>query len=127
MLRKYAEKNYDVVIMLPLDIYPLESVCIAAYDFMDDFYFYIYRDGGAGKERSVEVALKARNQSGKDLDCSIGRFQNELVRQALRAATAKMNKDIRKHVIGRALASALPAEIKDSGSQVKEKIMNPET
>lgn len=102
----HSQKHYDAEITLPLEFYPLESVCLAAYDFLDKLFFYIYRENAGSRE--VKVAVKARSGNAMDTELYLEMFENELIRQALRSASAKMNREIRTHIIGRALASALP-------------------
>lgn len=108
MLHNYAEKNYDAVISLPLDVYPLEIIYVAAYDLIDDLYFYLFRD--KAPSRDVKVAVKTKPGGAENLETLVGLFENELIRQALRSESAKLNREIRSHIIGRTLASALPGK-----------------
>lgn len=104
MMEKMADK-YDEVISLDTDIYPLESIQLAACGFLDDGFFYLSPGGSGEKLEKVDVAIKAREGGAGKL---AGKFANELNRQSLRIALDKMNRNVRTQVVGRALASACP-------------------
>ena len=105
IMEQIANK-YDEVISLDVDIYPLESIHLAACAFLDEAFIYLYREkGGGGSLQTINVALKARDNY--NIDEISGRFSNELNRQSLRMSLDKMNRKVRTQIVGRALASAL--------------------
>jgi His-Xaa-Ser system protein HxsD len=103
---KQADK-YDEVVSLDTDIYPLESIQLAACGFLDETFFLLTPVGGGGKLEKINVAIKARDGEISSAGKLAGRFVNELNRQSLRIALNKMNRNIRTQIVGRALASSL--------------------
>lgn len=108
-MEKPADR-YDEVISLNTDIYPLESIQLAACGFLDEGFFYLFPAGnGAGLDK-VNVAIKARDGEKIGIEELTGRFTNELNRQSLRIALGKVNRSVRTQIVGRALASIFPPE-----------------
>ncbi len=103
----YARNGYDVVMRFESEIYPLESVLIACDNLQDIGYFYVFSDDGEGG-RGTGVGMKVKD--GSDAEGFAGEFDNEVMRQALRLGVAKLNREIRKNVVGRAMESAMPVE-----------------
>lgn len=106
MIEKLTDK-YDEVISLDTEIYPLESIQLAACGFLDDGFFYLSPGGSGEKIDKIDVAIKDREGGSGNL---AGKFANELNRQSLRIALNKMNRNVRTQVVGRALASAYPID-----------------
>ncbi len=109
-MNSFAEK-YDKVIPLDTDIYPLESIQLAACGFLDEAFFHLFPESGSGRLGKVNAAIKARAGGDMNTDEICGRFVNELNRQSLRIALDRINIKVRTQIVGRALASAIaPAE-----------------
>ncbi|HOO57012.1 MAG TPA: hypothetical protein PLN69_09330 [bacterium] len=107
--------KYDEVISLDTEIYPLESIQLAACGFLDESFIYIFPDvSGSGRPNRVNVAVKTRADSSMDIEELTGKFANELNRQSLRIALNRMNRKVRTQIVGRALASAIAAPEKES-------------
>jgi len=104
--------SYETSVNLEMKIYPMECVYLAAYAVMDDAYLLITPSQDTGdKPESIEVSISRKEASDTSMTSEelAGEFMNELLRNCARRHTAKRNKEIRKHIIGRALASASPS------------------
>ena len=101
--------GFDGEITLDTDIYPIESVQLAAYSFMDDAFFYLHGCEPDGRIRTLRVKMKMR-EAEADPDRLMGEFINELNRESHRIHAARRNRKIRTQVVGRALTSAMPSD-----------------
>ena len=106
-MENFADK-YDWTVSLHSDIYTPESIQLAACGFLDEAFFYFFLAENGGKPGQISVAVKIRDKEKTDPDILAGRFSNELNRQSLRLALAKMNRKVRTQIVGRALASSIP-------------------
>ena len=95
----------SIFITLNPNIYPLESILNTCYVFIDSFYIFL----DSGSKGNIKVYIKGKKViSKKQLELLKGKFNNELLYNALRYKISKNNKKIREYIIGRALYSALP-------------------
>jgi His-Xaa-Ser system protein HxsD len=105
----FSEENYEITMTLQTDIYPLEIIYLACYTLTEEAYFYIKPEGISRGINDVIVAIKRKNEperNSRPLQEIIWDFRNSLTAHAGRLATSKRNREIRKHIIGRALESA---------------------
>ena len=94
----------SIFITLNPNIYPLESILNTCYVFIDSFYIFL----DSGSKGNIKVYIKGKKViSKKQLELLKGKFNNELLYNALRYKISKNNKKIREYIIGRALYSAV--------------------
>ena len=111
-----------ITIKINPKIYPLEVVEGAAYTFIDRAYVDI--SGNPKKQISVALAGKD-NLNRKEILRLAGEFKNELLNYALRREISRNNREIREHIISRALfSSVVPPE--EEFNLVKKKIQESE-
>lgn len=115
-MENFADK-YDWTVSLHSDIYPLESIQLAACGFLDHAFFYLFRPENGNEKGQINVAVKIRDKKKTDPDVLSGSFSNELNRQSLRIALDKMNRKVRAQIVGRALTSAIQAPSEGTGTE----------
>ena len=99
---KIEKKEKSIIFRLKPSIYPLETIYLTCYAFLDRAYLFL--DGHPKKE--IIVRLKGKESlSPRELEGLAGEFNNELLSAALRRKISQDNK-IREAVVLRALASA---------------------
>jgi His-Xaa-Ser system protein HxsD len=95
----------SVEVVVPEDIYPLESVMSAAYVFTDRCYVLFDKLPGGG----IKISLSPRpGTTDEGLQAIAGDFQNELLGQALRQRIAERHEKVREVIVARALFGAAP-------------------
>ena len=100
---KIEKKEKSIIFRLKPNIYPLETIYLTCYAFLDRAYLFL--DGHPKKE--IIVRLKGKESlSPRELEGLAGEFNNELLSAALRRKISQDNKKIREAVVLRALASA---------------------
>ena len=100
---KIEKKEKSIIFRLKPSIYPLETIYLTCYAFLDRAYLFL--DGHPKKE--IIVRLKGKESlSPRELEGLAGEFNNELLSAALRRKISQDNKKIREAVVLRALASA---------------------
>jgi len=97
-----TEKS-KVSVSVDRDIYSLEAIYDAAYNFLEKVYVFLKK----GEENSIEVQLKSKEKAGEEELMQIaGEFLNELVNTSLRISISKENKMIREYIVSTALIGA---------------------
>lgn len=94
------EREGYAIVRLNPKVYPIDVVYSASYSFLEKAYIIL--DGDAQKEIVVRVRPKARAESVEAVARS---FNNELLKYAAYKVTAEANKDIRRRIVERALAT----------------------
>ncbi|MBF0386572.1 MAG: hypothetical protein HQL20_01795 [Candidatus Omnitrophica bacterium] len=89
-----------MLIRVSKEIYPLEAVLQACYQFLERAYFFIDMDQPGNKIR-VHITGKGRslNRSFRNI------FLEELLHSALRYRLAGRNRKLREYIVGSALFS----------------------
>jgi His-Xaa-Ser system protein HxsD len=107
-----ARAPREVVLVLDASLYPAAVVRSAAYLFLDRAWVFLSTRSGD------RIAVRLRPRAGHRASVLEGEFENELVNQWQRAATARRNTRLRELIVGRALLGAqlgedLPVEDAD--------------
>ncbi len=93
----------DETVAVKVGLYGLEAVYLASYALLDRAYIRLEGD----PKGTVKVRIKPKKDlSAKTLSALAGEFSNELIHQALRTKVSAANRQIREHIILRALTSA---------------------
>jgi His-Xaa-Ser system protein HxsD len=96
------DKNQILAFINP-DLYDLDVVYGASYNFVDQAYIYLDGD----PEEEIKVRLRGKQAlNKKELQDLAGEFLNELVNVGLRYQISEKNKKIREYVVSTALAGA---------------------
>lgn len=97
-----AEVNGDEgVVRVNPELFSLSVIYSAAYVFLDKAYFSF----GGDPEEEIKVSIKAKE--GEDIIKIIKEFNNELVNYSVYEKQSDRNREIRKAIIERALATNL--------------------
>ena len=96
-------KKEEIIFKINPKIYPLESICLTAYTFIDKFYIFLDEVHG-----SIEVHLKAKQGLILDSAADKGKFMNELLNNVLRIMISKKNQKIREIIVKEALFFSQP-------------------
>ena len=100
---KIKKREKSIIFRLKPSIYPLETIYLACYVFLDRAYLFL--DGHPKKE--IIVRLKGKESlSQRKLEKLVGEFNNELLNAALRRKISQDNKKLREAIVFRALASS---------------------
>jgi len=102
-ITKVDTEKSKVSVSVDRDIYSLEAIYDAAYNFLEKVYVFLKK----GEENSIEVQLKSKEKAGEEELMQIaGEFLNELVNTSLRISISKENKMIREYIVSTALIGA---------------------
>ena len=93
--------NYQHVVELNTQVYPIEVIYRVCYIFTDDFYLYMRP--GEGNKIFVEITSKNQNDFKNDV---VGSFLNALIDHRVRFDISKNTKNIREVLIGTAFGEA---------------------
>jgi len=95
----------SVDLVVDAGLYPVEAVMGAAYVFVDRCYVLLDRL----PENRVKVALSPRPGTSEEAFRDLaGKFQNELLAQALRHRIGQRHEKVREAIVARALFGAAP-------------------
>lgn len=106
MEHKIEGARNQVVCQVDEKLFPREVVVQAAYRFIDRCYVKLETSG-----KQIGVRLKGKSKlSARRLGALADDFANELLHQLVREQVARRTAKLRELVVGRALASAEPAD-----------------
>lgn len=107
----------DETVAVKVGLYGLEAVYLASYALLDRAYIRLEGD----PKGTITVRIKPKKDlSPKTLAALAGEFSNELIHQALRTKVSTANRQIREHIILKALTSAQgPAPDADSSGHAE--------
>ena len=101
-----------------LEIYEVDVICKAAYQFID--HTYVYFD--VLDTNKVKVYLESKQEiSSHEIELLGKTFSNELLSQKVRFSVSQQTKNIRELIVGRALYSTC-VEI-ESGEEVESEVI----
>ena len=110
---KIKEKENCALVLVDSNLYSLDSVYDAAYNFLDKAYVFLDGD----PEKIIEIRLKGKEKlSKKDLRNLANEFFNELINTGIRARISEDNKKIKEYIVSVALIGAS----KDLQEQIKK-------
>ena len=123
MEKLYSIKENIAEITLEKEIYPIVVIEKAISNFMENAYIKIKTENG--KKVIVQLVLKIVNNK-ENLEKIIGKFYNELLREALRYEISKETKNLRELIVGRALYTTCIELDDDSSKQFEQEENNKE-
>ncbi len=106
-MNKHSVKEKENTVELDVDtnIYDLDVVYSASYNFLDRAYIVLDGD----PKKTVKVSLRGKDKMSKeDLESLAGNFFNELISCDIRLKVSKKNKAIREYIVGTALMGSSP-------------------
>jgi His-Xaa-Ser system protein HxsD len=115
-----AGTRRETVLLLDAALYPAAVVRAAAWLFLDRAWIFLQRRPGD------RIAVRLRPRPGQRLAVLEGEFENELVNQRQRAATARRNTRLRELIVGRALLGAqLGEDLPADGAAADDYLLDP--
>lgn len=115
---KYEYYQSGAIFHLNSNIYELNCIMKAAYNFIDDFYLFFDYES----EDIIRVDFKSKqDRTSKEVEMIIGEFHNELLNQSIRYKVSKETKNIRELILGRALYNTCIEDEKDSVNELEVK------
>ncbi len=100
---KINKKEKYALVFVDSELYSLESVYDAAYNFLDKAYVLLDGD----PETVIKVQLRGKEEMDKDeLENLANEFFNELINTGIREKIFKDNKKIREYIVSAALIGA---------------------
>ncbi len=110
-------KNW-VRLTTDLDVYPLSTVYSASYVFLDRAYIYLDKK----KNKTVEIWLFPKDKK-ENLDKLGMEFYNELINYAHYFESLKVNGEVVKTLLQRALFSAAPSLVQEAEEREIEELI----
>ncbi|MFA5008434.1 MAG: hypothetical protein WC546_04360 [Candidatus Omnitrophota bacterium] len=114
----FKKNKGSIKLMVDLDLYPLSTIYSASYVFLDRATIYL------DKETHNKVAIWIFPKNKKDSLSEIGKdFCNELINYVHYFDSLKVNADIIKVLMQKALFSAAPSLLKEAGKKEIEDLV----
>lgn len=95
-------KDNKALVEVNPEVYSLDAIYGAAYNFLEDAYIYLQKKG-----ENILIQLKSQeNNSEEELKKLAEDFLNELITVGLRLKISEKNKKLREYIISAALVGA---------------------
>ena len=114
-----SKKKESLKFSLDESIYPLSTIYAASYVFLERAYVYLDRNSKA----KVVVTIFSKNKK-ENLDTLKKDFYNELLNYAHYFSSLKVNAEVVKALMQRALFSASPSLADDAGKKEMANLIN---